>query len=214
MVRIALQNFVQQSLGERLVLMERTAPSFDKDLGYCGCEADLRVYGFPIYCERLFESLPGLLPGRYSRWPVPPCPSPHYEIARVGICLGLLLDTVDCRHHEFAIEGVCQASDNVVLRLIQVYAAGVKAIRPEMCAVFGIDQLHVHPDLISSSADTAFKDLANPKLAAYLPCAYGFAFVCECSISRDYESVRNPRQVGRQILGYRFGEIVLLRIFR
>src|ERR1700730_15395956 len=111
MGRIALQNFVKQSLGQRLVLMERTAPSFDKDLGYCGCEADLRVYGFPIHCEGLIESLPGLLPGRYSRWPVPPCPSAHHEIARIRICFRLLINTVDCRHHEFTIEGLRPATD-------------------------------------------------------------------------------------------------------
>jgi hypothetical protein len=46
--------------------------------------------------------------------------------------------------------------------LIEVYAAGVEAVRPKVSAAFGIDQLHVHPELIADSADTAFKDVANP----------------------------------------------------
>ena len=103
MVGIVLESFVQQSLCERLVLVDRTAPSFHKDLGYCRCKADLRGYRFRIHCQRLLEERSGLLSGRYGSWPMPPRPSAHHEIASIGIDLVLLLNTPGCRHHELAI---------------------------------------------------------------------------------------------------------------
>ena len=67
-----------------------------------------------------------------------------------------------------SIQGPCEAAGDLALRFREVRTIGVEPVGPEMRAAFGIDQLRVHPNLITSSPYAAFEDVVNTELAADL----------------------------------------------
>src|SRR5262249_49639692 len=64
----------------------------------------------------------------------------------------------------------------------------------------------------SRPTDTAFQYIADAKLAPDLLAVYRLAPIGERCVARDDEHVREPRQIGRQILGDAVGEVLLLRV--
>ena len=82
-----------------------------------------------------------------------------------------------------------------------------------MCIRLGIDQLSVDADLVARATDASFQHIADTKLAADLLRLDRFIPVGERGIPRDHEHVRDPRQIGRQILGDPVREILLLPVF-
>src|SRR6516164_7820105 len=83
-----------------------------------------------------------------------------------------------------------------------------------MRAVFAIDQLNVHPYLVTDPPHSAFEDVVHPKLAADLLCVDRFALVGERGISGDHETPGKTREVGRQVVGDAIDEKFLLGIVR
>ena len=77
---------------------------------------------------------------------------------------------------------------------------------------FSIDELCVYANLLARSAHAPFQQVAYAEFAADLPRVDGFSLVGERRVAGDHEHVRNPRQIGGQILGDPVREILLLRI--
>src|ERR1700746_3250811 len=103
--------------------------------------------------------------------------------------------------YELDPESTCETTGNLVLRRRQVHQVGIEAVRPQMRAAFAIDQLYVHPDLVTDPPHAAFEDVVHPKLAADLLRVDRFALVGERGISGDHETPRKTREVGRQVVG-------------
>ena len=76
----------------------------------------------------------------------------------------------------------------------------------------GLDQLGADADLVARSPDAAFQHIAHSKLAADLLCLGGPVPIGERGVARNDEHVREPRQIGRQVLGDSIGKILLFSI--
>ena len=83
-----------------------------------------------------------------------------------------------------------------------------------MRAVFGVDQLRVHPNLIASAPHAPFEDIADAELTADLSRVDGFALVGKCRIPGDHKAPGNARKVGGEIFGDAVGEVFLVRVAR
>src|ERR1700730_13752049 len=83
-----------------------------------------------------------------------------------------------------------------------------------MRAALGIDQLHVDQHLIAASSYAAFHDIANPQIAPDMFSIDSLALVGKGCVAGDHEAPRNPRQIGRQIIGNAVREILLVRVVR
>ena len=152
-----------------------------------------------------------LLYGFWGLRPVPPGPAAHNEIARVGIDRVFVLDPAAGIAEELNIRASSQAAGDLVLRFREVRAIGVEPVGPEMRAGFGIDQLRVHPNLVTGPPHAAFEDIANAELAADLLYVDRLALVGKSGVAGDHEAAGDPRQIGRQIVGDPVGEIFLVR---
>jgi hypothetical protein len=83
-----------------------------------------------------------------------------------------------------------------------------------MGAALGIDQLCVDVNLVASPSHAPLQDIANAELAADLPHIDRFTPVGNgCGVG-DHKAARNPRKIGRQIIGYTVREIFLIRVVR
>src|SRR6516162_11637026 len=83
-----------------------------------------------------------------------------------------------------------------------------------MRAGLGVDQLDIHADLVASASHAALKHITHTEVMADLLRVGGFAFVCEGGIAGDYETARDPRQIGSQIVDDPVCEIFLVWIVR
>ena len=109
-------------------------------------------------------------------------------------------------------ERVRELARDLVLQREQIARVAVEPFGPEMHVGLGIDQLGVDTDLVPRSADAAFNYIAHRQFVAYLLRINPLALIGERGIARNYEHPCDPRQIGRQILGYSIGEILLLPI--
>jgi hypothetical protein len=125
-----------------------------------------------------------------------------------------LLDSVGGRLDEFEVKRPRESAGDRVLRSREVGAIGVEPVSPEVRATFGVDQLHVHPNLVTSSSHATFEDIPNAQIAADLPHIDGFAFVGEGRVAGDHEASRNPREIGGQVICDAVGKILLVWIVR
>jgi hypothetical protein len=105
-----------------------------------------------------------------------------------------------------------ESSGNLVLGFREARGIGLETVRPKVRAAFGVDQLRVYANLIARSLYAAFDDIADDKLAADLLYVDGLALVGEGGAAGDYEASLDAREIGRQIVGDRVGEILLLRV--
>jgi hypothetical protein len=76
----------------------------------------------------------------------------------------------------------------------------------------GINQLGIDADLVTRPPDASLQYIAHPQLAADLLRIDRFVPIGERGIARDHETMRDPRQIGRQILGDPVCEVLLLPV--
>ena len=151
---------------------------------------------------------------RWRSRPIRQGPAAHDEIARIGIDRLFLLDPAARVPHEFDVERSGEAAGDLVLRFRKVGPIGIKPVGSKVRAVFGVDQLRVHPNLITSAPHAPFEDIADAELAADLSRVDGFALVGKSGIAGDYEAACDPRKVGGEIVGDAIGEVFLVRVVR
>src|SRR5271167_1193249 len=75
-----------------------------------------------------------------------------------------------------------------------------------------IDQLSVDADLATRPPDAPFEHVADTKLAADLLRVDWLVPIRQRGISRDNEHVREPREIGREIVGDPVREVLLLPV--
>jgi len=78
------------------------------------------------------------------------------------------------RLREFEIEGASKAPSDLALRFREVGVIGLEAICPKVGTGLGVDQLHVHPNLVAGPPNAALKDIANAERTTDLPHVNGF----------------------------------------
>ena len=83
-----------------------------------------------------------------------------------------------------------------------------------MRAGFTIDQLHVDLCPVAHPPNAAFKNVTDAEVTTDLLRVDGFPLVGKGRVTGDYEAVRDPREIGRQIIRYRVRKIFLVRIGR
>ena len=75
-----------------------------------------------------------------------------------------------------------------------------------------IDQLGIDADLVARSPDAPFQHITHSQLAADLLGIDGLVAVGERRGARNHQHLRDPREIGRHILGDPVSEILLLRV--
>ena len=101
---------------------------------------------------------------------------------------------------------------HTVLELEHVRERAVEAVRPEMGAALGIDQLARDADPLAGFADAALEHVAHAQLAPDLPDIDGLVPVGEARVAGDDEQARHPRQGGGDVLDDPVREVALLRV--
>jgi hypothetical protein len=81
-----------------------------------------------------------------------------------------------------------------------------------VCVGLGVDQLGSDAELVARPPDASFQHIAYAQFAADLLRMDRLVPIGERSIAGDHETVRDPRQIGRQILGDAVGKILLLPV--
>jgi len=148
---------------------------------------------------RIFVPRPGLQPCGASL---------KGEIERIG----MLGRPGGLRTEKFEVERDCDPARDLVLQGEQTAHVAIEPLRPQMRISLGIDQLGVYADLAPRSPDAPFQHIAYTQLTANLLGVDGLVPVGERGIARNHETVGDPRQIGRQILGDPVREILLLPI--
>jgi hypothetical protein len=116
------------------------------------------------------------------------------------------------RTDEFEVKRDRYSARDLVLQRKQIARVAVQAVGPQMRVGLGIDQLGAHTDPVARPLDAPFQHIAHSQLAPDLPCISRSVPISERGIARDHGHLREPRQVGRQVLGDSVGKILLLAV--
>src|SRR6266446_1191527 len=146
--------------------------------------------------------------------PVEEGPPAHHEVARIRIDRPFFLDAATHVRHEFEVQRPRETAGDLVLSYREVSTIGLEPFCPQMRTVFSIDQLHVYPNLVIRPSHAALEDVMYSEFAAEPLQVDGFAFVSKRGVAGDHEAARNPREIGRQIVGDAVHEILLVWVVR
>jgi len=116
------------------------------------------------------------------------------------------------RSDQLDTERVRDPARDLVLQSEKINCVAVEPLRPKMRVGRGIDELGVDADLAAGPTDASFEHIAHAEVAANLLRVDRLIPVGERGIARDHEHIREPRQVGRQVLGDPVSKILLLWI--
>ena len=133
--------------------------------------------------ERALEQLPGLDKSGGSSALVGPAHALKIEIHRVGIRSAF--GPPGFGDNELRVEGVGEAGDDFILHVEEVRHRLVEPLRPEMIAVFAVDQLHVHAHAIGRTLDAALEHIADVELASDLFEVDRLVLVAEGGVAPD-----------------------------
>ena len=76
----------------------------------------------------------------------------------------------------------------------------------------GVNQLHIHTNLVGRSLHTAFKDVRHPKLLRDLREIVRRTFEPLGRCARNHFEVRDPGKARQDFFLYAFGEICVVRV--
>ncbi len=138
------------------------------------------------------------------------------QVMVVGVeALGrLALRALDLGLLEPRRDGPDDAGRDLVLQVEDIRHSAVEAVRPEMRAGGGVDELTGDPQAVARLANAAFQHVAHAEFAADLLYVDGAALVGEARIPRDHEELPEPRQRRNDVLDHAVGEVFLLRVAR
>src|SRR3984893_5272387 len=134
-----------------------------------------------------------LLPARSGIRPTAPSPSPHYQIARVGIA-SAGLDPRSRGLRRFQVESLCDTHNDFLMNLGEPGTIGVELLRPRYRSRLGIDHLRVQPNPFVVSPNFACEDITNVELTSDMLRIDGVALVAEGRVARDHQAPGNPRE--------------------
>ena len=116
------------------------------------------------------------------------------------------------RSNQLEAERSRDPARDLVLQDEQIARVAVEPLGPQMRVGRGVDQLGTDADLIARSPDAPFEHITHAQLAANLLRVDGLVPIGEGGIARDYETVRDPREIGREVFGDPVREILLLPV--
>src|SRR5438477_8951945 len=101
------------------------------------------------------------------------------------------------------------ADGDFVLKIEHVFERAIEAVRPEMCARLGIDQLCGDPNATAGLAHRAFKHVTDPEFTPYLLNIDGLALVGEARIASDDKEPTDSAKRRADFLDHSICEIFL-----
>ena len=144
-----------------------------------------------------------------SRNPLQPCgASPENVVERIRILgrpSGLRSDQLDA-------ERVGDPTRDLVLQGEEIAGVAIESLGPQMRVALGVDQLRANAYLLARSLDAPLQHITHTELAADLLGVDQLVPIGERGIARDHEHVREPRHIGRHVLGDAVSKILLLRV--
>src|SRR6516164_8830212 len=114
--------------------------------------------------------------------------------------------------HKLGVQRVGEPRYNFVLHVKKVGDGLVKALRPNVIAGFGVDQLHVDAEAVAATLHRAFEHIADVQLTSQLLYVNPFSLEGERGVTCNYERATDARQVRGQALGHTIHEVFLLGI--
>src|SRR5262249_486870 len=108
------------------------------------------------------------------------------------------------------VKGYSNSVRDLILKREQIARVRVEPLGPEMGVGLRVDQLGIDADLIARTPDAPFENVTHTKLSADLLGVDALVLIGERCVARDHEHACDPRQVGRQILGYPGSKILLV----
>jgi len=93
----------------------------------------------------------------------------------------------------------------------KVAQLAVETLGPQRAARLRVHKLQAEPDLVAHAVQAALEHVAHAELAADLACVDMAVAVGVGRAAPDDEAVRDAREVDRDLLGHRLGEVLLLR---
>src|SRR6266446_10523920 len=124
-----------------------------------------------------------LLPSRSGIRPVGPSPSPHDQIARIGIT-SAELDLGSRGLRRFQVERLCDAHNNFFMNFGEPGTIGVELLRPRHRTRLGIDHLRVQPNPFVVAPNSACEDITDIELTSDRLRIDGVALVAEGRVAR------------------------------
>src|SRR5262245_37085985 len=118
----------------------------------------------------------------------------------------------DLRINELEVERDRNPARNFVLEREHIARIAVEPLCPQMHIGLGIDQLGTDADLVARSPATASEYIAYAQLTTNLLGVDRLVAIGERGVARDYQHVREPRQIHCQIFGDAVREILLLGV--
>src|ERR1700722_10436661 len=106
-------------------------------------------------------------------------------IHRIGVYRALSAPCL--RGSEFMPQPVGEPRDDLVLHVEEIGDQLIEALRPEMRAGFGLNQLDIDTHAVSSPLDAALQHIANIQIAADLLEINVFALKREGCVASDHE---------------------------
>src|SRR5207244_4052874 len=103
--------------------------------------------------------------------------------------------------------GADHALRDAVLQVEHLGKRAVIALRPDVSACGGVDELARDAYLVAGAPDAALEGVADPELAADLLDVDGPVLVDEAGIARDHEQPAHARQRGDDLLHHAIREI-------
>ena len=119
-------------------------------------------------------------------------PALHREIGRVGIIWPITHRPQALGLDQFHPERIGEPRDDVELQLAEIRALPLEPVSPDVRAGFGRDELGVHRNLVARAPHTAFKEIADPEVAADRPRVDRRALVGEGGL-REITTLSGPR---------------------
>lgn len=108
------------------------------------------------------------------------------------------------------MDGAGDLSRDPVLELEQVRARPLVAIRPQLLARLGIDQLHGDAQTIATTTNGALDHIGDPELGSHFADIDETTLVGEGRLAGDDEEIANARQRRGDLLDDAIDEIVVL----
>src|SRR5262245_48361855 len=89
---------------------------------------------------------------------------------------------------------------HLILYAKDILEVTVVVLGPAMRPHAGIDQLRGNSDAVAAAPYAAFQHVADAQFASDLTHVYCSALVLEAGIARDHKELREPRQLGNDVL--------------
>ena len=132
------------------------------------------------------------------------------EIIGLDAGRGGLANGVDLGRHQPHLQLFDDGPGDLVLDGENVGQIAIIAFGPDMAAAAAVDQLAGDPQAVAGLADAAFEQIADAKIGGDPLEVLRLALVGEAGVAADHKQAGDLGQIGDDVLGDAFGEIIVL----